>query len=118
MSDDFRRTMRSFFDIQDRPVGESCWQPSADVYRGSDQWLVKLDMAGVRPDDVSLKVDKNQLIVQGVRRDLEVLQNQQAYSMEISYNSFEKRINLPMDVENSKIEHEYRDGMFLILIHV
>src|SRR5262249_44515665 len=33
---------------------EETWQPRADVYRMPDGWLVKLELAGVRPDDVQL----------------------------------------------------------------
>ena len=31
----------------DAPV--SGWQPSTDIYRTQQGWLVKLDLAGVRP---------------------------------------------------------------------
>jgi HSP20 family molecular chaperone IbpA len=56
--------------------------------------------------------------VQGIRRDLSVLDDQQAYSMEISYNSFQRSIDLPIDIdmEDAEVRSEYRDGMFLVLI--
>ena len=32
------------------------WQPSADVYRTRDGWLVKFDLAGVKTEDVTVSM--------------------------------------------------------------
>ncbi len=45
------------------------WQPSADVYRTKDGWLVKFDLAGVQIGDVTVALRGRRLIVSGVRRD-------------------------------------------------
>lgn len=111
-----RRLLTSFFQGESEPFGESCWCPSADVYRGRDAWLVKVDLAGVRGEDLKLRAEKHQLHLSGVRRDLSLLENQTAYSMEISYNRFQRTIELPIDLSQADIRSEYRDGMLLVLI--
>ena len=97
-------------------AASSDWEPSADVYRCTRKWLVKLDLAGVRPTDVEVSARGRTLTVRGVRRDLSVLEGGQSYSMEISYNRFERSIELPIDLDRSHIRTEYRDGMFLLEI--
>ena len=97
-------------------VNEACWRPSVDIYRAGAAWLVKLDLAGVRPEDIEVELDGRRLTVRGVRRDWTILEGQQAYSMEISYNRFERQIELPLNVETSRFASEYRDGMFLVSI--
>ena len=116
MERDFGRLVQSFFDVASGGYGEACWCPSVDIYRGGERWLVKFDLAGVRADDVQLRVQDRNLIVQGIRRDFSVLEDQRAYSMEISYNQFQRSVELPIDLTHAEICSEYRDGMFLVLI--
>ena len=113
---DKRHKIIQFRNVSDS-VGQSCWQPSADVYRGSKGWLVKFDLAGVRPQDITLVVDGRRLTMKGIRRDFSVLEQQTAFSMEIAYNQFERTIDLPVDIENARLTHDYHDGMYLIVIH-
>jgi HSP20 family protein len=92
------------------------WRPAADVYRTKKGWLVKLDLAGVEPEDVSCSVSGDELTVGGARRDFVISADCQAQSMEISYNQFERTIRLPVDLSGAKIDTESRHGMFLIWI--
>lgn len=97
-------------------LSEACWQPAVDIYRAGAGWLVKFDLAGVRPADIEVELDGQRLTVRGVRRDWTILEGQQAYSMEIAYNRFERNVELPLNVEVSRFVSEYRDGMFLVSI--
>jgi HSP20 family protein len=92
------------------------WQPPADIYRCRDGWLVKFDLAGVRPEDVQCSVRGSRLTIRGSRRDASVKVAQQAYAMEISYNQFERSIELPVKVEGMRVITEYSDGMFLVYL--
>lgn len=116
MERDTRRWLDQFFNAEAEMFGESCWCPCADVYRGRDGWLVKFDLAGVRPEDVNVRVESNRLWITGVRRDFSVLDDQQAYSMEISYNRFQRSVELPISLENASLHTEHADGMLLVLI--
>jgi HSP20 family protein len=116
MDKEVRRLLQTFFNAATEPLDDTCWCPSVDIHRGKDTWLVKFDLAGVRAEDIHLEVQGGQLCVSGVRRDLSLLDDQQVYSMEISYNRFQRRITLPVDLTRAEIRNEYRDGMLFILI--
>ena len=90
------------------------WQPSADVYRTKDGWLVKFDLAGVQIGDVTVTIQGRRLIIGGVRRDSFLEEGSSYYSMEISYSRFERTIEMPADLENSKMTIEARDGILLV----
>ena len=94
----------------------SPWCPLADVYRCGYGWVVKLDLAGVRIEDVEMSVAGGRLTVQGLRRDWLCGEGHQSYSMEIAYNRFERAIEFPCDLEQAEIRSEYHDGMLLIHI--
>src|SRR5579863_4962845 len=97
-----------------RDDSPALWQPSADIYRTRDGWLLKFDLAGVRPEDVNVGVRGRRVSVSGVRRDLMVEEGCSYYSMEISYNRFERSIEMPADLENAKITLEARNGLLLV----
>ena len=92
------------------------WQPAADVYRTGKGWLIKFDLAGVRPEDVECLAARNQLTVRGVRRDCLLEEGCSHYRMEISYRRFERRIDIPGDLSSARITTEYRDGMLVIRV--
>lgn len=96
------------------------WKPSADVYRTRGGWLVKFDLAGVRPTDIQVGISGRRLIVRGQRRDWVVEESQgcSAYSMEISYSTFERCVELPCDLDPARTITEYRDGMLLVQLAI
>src|SRR5450432_3161954 len=86
------------------------WQPSADVYRTRDGWLLKFDLAGVRAEDVTVTVSGRRVSVSGVRRDSVIEEGCSYYSMEISYNRFERVIEMPCDLGEAQVSLQVRDG--------
>ena len=92
------------------------WQPPADIYRTASGWVIKFDLAGVRPEDVSVNLLGASITVRGIRRDWVVEKDWQHYSMEISYSRFERTIELPCDLTRTQVATECRSGMLLIRI--
>jgi HSP20 family protein len=114
--DDLRRMMQSLF-LSAPPEYESAvWQPRCDVYRSRRGWLLKFELAGVRPEDIELSVIGRRLVLRGVRRDWTVEEGGNWYSMEIAYNRFERTVDLPDEVEHTDITSEFRDGMLLVCL--
>jgi HSP20 family protein len=92
------------------------WQPLIDVYRTRDGWLVKVDLAGVRLEDIDVSVQGTRLCIRGIRRDWTLEEGCCHYRLEISYSRFERTIDLPENLERAGVTSEYRDGMLLVHI--
>jgi HSP20 family protein len=116
MASDLIHLMHSLF----LPARDGCraasWCPPADIYRTREGWLVKLDLAGVRPEDIHLAVQERTLHIHGTRRDCSVSESCSLYQMEISYSQFQRQLELPCDLGAADITSEYRDGMLFVLI--
>ncbi len=93
------------------------WRPAADIYRTPEGWVVKLELAGVRQEDVDVVASGSELFITGVRRDKFVEEGWSHYSMEIAYNHFERAIELPCDLERAKISIESQDGLLLVRVN-
>lgn len=104
------------------PAAQACreasWHPKADIYRTPDGWILKFDLAGVCPEDVTIEICGSTLTVAGARRDWVQTEGWSYYSMEISYSRFARRIQMPIHLEGAHIESEYRDGMFLLRVRI
>lgn len=92
------------------------WEPSADVYRTQNGWLLKFDLAGVGLDDVTVSVRGRTVSVSGMRLDSIAEEGCSYYSMEISYNRFERTIQMPVDLGNARVVLEARDGLLLVRV--
>jgi len=85
-----------------------------DVYRTRDGWLLKFDLAGVRTEDVRVAISGRRVSVSGIRRDSQIEEGCSYYSMEISYNRFERVIEMPNDLGGAQVSLEVRDGLLLV----
>ena len=93
---------------------EAMWQPAVDVYRTQNGWLIKLDLAGVRPEDIRVSLQENRLSVSGSRRDWCLEKGCRQIRMEISYSRFERSIELPATLREARIVTEHRHGLLLV----
>ena len=116
MPSDLIRLMQSLFPTAADAVRSALWQPAVDVYRTRTGWLVKAELAGVRPEDIRLTVAGNRLSIQGSRRDWLSEQGCCHYRMEISYSQFERVLELPCDLDKAHITTEYQYGLLLVRV--
>ena len=107
------RVVQSPRDRGSRPSGR-LWIPAADVYRTDDGWIVKVDLAGIRPGDIEITLDGRVLRISGLRRDGICGEGISHYQLEITYSRFEKTIQFPRSIDHSTIERDYRDGLLIL----
>ncbi len=100
----------------ERRVQSLRWKPAVDVYRSRDGWLIKLDLAGVRREDIVVNISRNFLSVSGKRADLAREAGFQLQSMEIAYGEFERVFEFPVSIEGARFLTDFRDGMLLVRI--
>ena len=87
------------------------WQPAADIYRTQTGWLIKYDLAGVKAEDIEIVLSGSRVTIRGVRRDRKLEEGCSYYAMEISYNRFERTIELPCDLAGAEARLESREGI-------
>jgi HSP20 family protein len=104
--------------LTDRRVQPSgrLWNPSADVYRSDNGWVVKVDLAGVCSEDLEIQISESILTVRGCRRDTSYREGFVYHQMEITYSRFEKTIEFPAPIEGATIHRDYTDGFLIIKV--
>jgi HSP20 family protein len=90
------------------------WRPPTDVLETDSEFMVVVEIAGMRGLDISATYDKGLLTIHGLRVDTGGLK---AYhQMEIAYGEFQTEIRLTGRVETEKIEATYSDGFLRVML--
>ncbi len=116
MTPDHARCLHALFLPATHHHGPVCWCPAADVYRTPGGWLVKVELAGVRPEDVTLTVAGHRLVLRGRRRDWTLEEGHTHYRLEIAYSQFERSLELPCDLDRAEIGLASQHGLLMITI--
>ena len=90
------------------------WYPAADVFQTPEGWLVKVELAGVSPEDIELDIQGNVLYIAGCRKDRSCGTGVSYQQMEITYSNFEKTLNCPASIEGAVVEHNFENGLLII----
>ncbi len=90
------------------------WRPPTDVYETEENFVVRIEIAGMREDDFSIVLDGRYLTVHGVRG--ETPEKRAYYQMEIPFGEFGVDIELPRPVSASQIEAFYANGFLRIVL--
>lgn len=98
------------------------WSPRVDVYETTDQLVVKVCAAGIKPDqvDVSLSGDDRFLTVRGIRREGNMHRRGvvKYYQLEVYYGPFERVIPIPLEVriDRDRMAATYKEGFLIITL--
>ncbi len=113
------RVFDSFVEPHQNVAAESThWRPPTDIYETVDNFIVKIEVAGIRPEeDVRIRLDRNVLKISGYRRDRTQLKKQHYHQAELNYGPFERSIILPnVLAEDVEPAASYENGFLEIQI--
>lgn len=112
LSEEMDTLFESIFGLR-HPVLEAkgIWHPPVDVIETETEYVVSIDIAGIRQEDVRLTYEAGLLIVRGIRREIDYGPERHFHIMEIDCGPFERRIKLPKAVDSEAIEATYKDGI-------
>jgi HSP20 family protein len=86
----------------------SGFTPPLDVRETEDEYLVLLDLPGVKSEDVSVEFNDQVLTISGSRVPVETGESQ---LVERPFGSFVRSLSLPKGVEGDQIKADYHDGV-------
>lgn len=93
---------------------EPCWAPNTDVYVTDGGLVIKVELAGMRKEDLQLVIEGNKVKISGHRPDGCRAPKCKFLVMEINYGAFESIIELPEGYELAKAKAAYQNGFLRI----
>lgn len=90
------------------------FRPAADFYETNDGLVLRLELAGVNPDSLSLSLVGQELVVQGRRQPPPPEGIRRFIHLEMNFGVFERCFILPIPVDPQAVQARYLDGILEI----
>lgn len=92
------------------------WEPTIDVYEDKDKITVKAEVPGMKKEDIEVAVEGNFLTISGERKDEHEEKQGEAFRSERYFGRFERSITLSENVDATKVQANYKDGVLTITL--
>ena len=87
--------------------------PPTDVIEFEDRVVVIMEIAALRPSDLSITLLEDRLVITG-KRERPLLQNAAYHQVEIGYGEFRVEVNLSWSLQRDAVSATYRDGLLQV----
>jgi HSP20 family protein len=101
------------------PQLAAAWEglmPKLDVVDRDSEVLVRVEVPGVKKEDLEISVTGNQFTVKGQTKREEKEEKGDYYRCEVSQGSFSRTVTLPADVREEGAKAELKDGMLEVTL--
>ncbi len=92
------------------------WVPSCNVSEDEKEYRVRMELPDIKKEDVKVNMENGVLVVQGERKEEKEERGVRFHRRELSYGKFLRRFTMPEEVDESKIQASFRDGMLNLVI--
>jgi len=89
-------------------------QLTIDVYQTDSDIVIKSTIAGVKPEDLDVRISNDMITIKGERRKEEQVEEENYYYQECYWGAFSRSVILPVDVVAEKIEAAMKNGILTI----
>ncbi|MCP3979982.1 MAG: Hsp20/alpha crystallin family protein [bacterium] len=97
------------------PGGLDAWTPTSDVYDGAEDFVLCLELPGIKQEEIDLRLDEDDLLVEGKREmGREQQEGERFHRVERSYGKFSRRFRLPSSVDQAAVQASYRNGVLTV----
>jgi HSP20 family protein len=94
----------------------SGWTPALDVHEDKDQFVAKVEVPGMKKEDIDISLHDGSLSISGERKTDEKFAKADVYRAERFVGRFQRTIALPAPVAAEKVRAEYKDGVLTITL--
>lgn len=113
LHDHINQVFSTAMDVPDLFEG---WNPSIDVEEQGDQLLVRVELPGIKKEDVNVSLERDQLIISGEKKCEETSKDSNKHRSECYYGRFYRSVSLPHDIDPGKVQAQFRDGILTVTL--
>jgi HSP20 family protein len=115
----FGEPARPFFrwpSLRRRAISEVGWYPEIDVFERDNRLVTKIDLPGMKKEDVKVEVTDGQLAISGERKSEAEEKGEEFYRCEREYGSFYRTVPLPEGAKLEDVKATFADGVLEVSV--
>ncbi len=94
----------------------SGWTPALDMYEDKDNIYVRVELPGMKKEEIGLSLHDGSLSISGERKAEEKFKDAEVYRAERFFGRFQRTVGLPTAVAVDKTKAQYKDGILLVTL--
>lgn len=112
----FSNLVDRFFSESVARSGGSSFVPKVDIIENEKSFEINFAVPGLNKDDFNIELKDNYLTVSGERKLTNEKKDKNFHSIETNYGSFSRSFSLPENVDATKAEAKYNNGILELTI--
>lgn len=115
---EMNRLFSSFFDTPGSPSGGGArWLPAMDLIEGDEHYLLRVDLPGLREEDVNVQLEHDVLTISGERRtETDSAGNATTLRIERAVGAFSRQVTLPDGVDADGVAASFDRGVLEVRV--
>ena len=98
------------------PLRDGEWIPDMDVFERDGNTVVRVDLPGMKREDIEVAIEQGMLAIHGHREEEEEVKEKDYTYSERTTGEFSRAISLPEGVKEDDIEAMYADGVLEVVV--
>ena len=101
---------------EDEEYENAVWMPLTDISENKDNFVMHLDLPGVKKEDVKISYTDGQLSISGERKQEKESGDSKYHRVERAFGKYYRSFTMPSKIREDKIEAEFKDGQLIITV--
>lgn len=111
-----RRDMQDLLENLNSGSSSVIWAPPMNVREDAESVVIEVELPGVKPDDVDIRVENGLLTISGEKRTDSESRDQNWHVVERRHGRFERGLTLSHAVDVDSIRADFADGVLRITL--
>src|SRR5438045_2116675 len=92
------------------------WNPSLDLHEDKDNLVVKVELPGMKKEDIEVSLHDGALSIFGERKNENKFDGAEIFRSERFFGRFQRTVTLPSAVAPDQIKAQYKDGVLTVTL--
>ncbi len=99
---------------EEKTYDEEDGQLAVDVFQGKNEVIIQSIVAGVKPDDLDISIDKDSVSIRGKRESNRLTERENVVCQELYWGGFSRTISLSDEIDAENAEATVKNGILTI----
>ena len=93
------------------PASTRTWAPPVDIFEDHNEIVVRVELPGIRQDDIDIELTGDTLTIKGERKFEDAQRKDNYVRVERAYGQFQRSFTIGVPVQNDAVKASYKDGL-------